>query len=61
MPESTLRGILKKKGLLLAEAEKGGNIESRASPKDLGLFLSRKTNMKYLFLFENNNEISFPI
>ena len=37
------------------------NIQIRATPKVLGLFLSRKSNMSYLFLFEKNNEISFPI
>ena len=36
-------------------------VAARATPKVLGLFLSRKSNMSYLFLFEKNNEISFPI
>ena len=37
MPESTLRGILKKKGLLLAEAEKGGrmNLERTYEKADM--------------------------
>ena len=34
MPESTLRGILKKKGLLLAEAEKGGRMKSRKNIRE---------------------------
>ena len=34
MPESTSRGILKKKGLLLAEAEKGGRMKSRKNIRE---------------------------
>ena len=34
MPESTLRGILKKKGLLLAEAEKRGRMKSRKNIRE---------------------------
>ena len=34
MPESTLRGILKKKGLLLAEAEKGGRMKSKKNIRE---------------------------
>ena len=34
MPESTLRGIIKKKGLLLAEAGKGGRMKSKKNIRE---------------------------
>ena len=43
------------------KANMEGPEENNNSWGFITLFLSKKTNMSYLFLFEKNNKISFPI
>ena len=58
MPESTSRGILKKKGLLLAEAEKGGKIKSRKNIRE-GRHAELEAAL-HLWVVEKNSQGALP-